>query len=231
MPSPSAAATVPSTSTPVEWSSAAVRRSPVSMFLGLGKARTPFRRPGSSSAAARWRACSIELCQALRAELAAGRPAGEALARAISWVEFPDPSAVWAVVAAARDGGDVPAALRAVAPSAGGEGLRRLAVCWQVAAAAGAGLATLVDRVEAMLRADEAHRQEVAAQLSGPRATARLLAVLPVLGVSMGAALGMNPFAFLFGTPAGLMCLLTGLTLAAGGVVWTRHLVRRAESG
>lgn len=229
-PAPSAAATAPSTAVLVERSPGAARRSPISMFLSLIEARTPFRRPGSPHTPARWRACSIELCQALRAELAAGRPAGEALARAISWVEFPDPSAVWAVVAAARDGGDVPAALLAVAPAAGGEGLRRLAVCWQIAVTAGASLATLVDRVEAMLRTEEAHRQEVAAQLAGPRATARLLAVLPVLGISMGAALGMNPFAFLFGTPIGLACLLAGLTLAAGGVAWTHHLVRRAES-
>src|SRR5690606_14577522 len=141
-----------------------------------------------------------------------------------------DPAVLSPVVAAARDGGDVPATLTAAAPRHGGEGFRRLAAGWHTAVEAGAGLTALIDRVEATLRAAEAHRQDVAAQLAGPRATARLLAALPALGLLMGAALGMSPLTFLFSGPAGLTCLLTGATLNACGLWWTRHLVQRAES-
>lgn len=184
-------------------------------------------RPSRRTAA--WRAASIELCQGLAAELSTGQTAGEALARAVSAAEFPDPVALRPLIAAARDGGDVPAALLAVAPEQGGEALRRLAACWQVSVTVGAALSVLVDRVAGSLREAQAHRQDVAAQLAGPRATARLLAGLPVLGLLMAAGLGMRPLHFLFGSPAGAACLAVGLALDGCGLWWTRHLVIRAQ--
>ncbi|WP_169949958.1 type II secretion system F family protein [Microbispora sp. H11081] len=187
------------------------------------------RRPRPGATAAAWRAASIELCQSLAAELSAGRPPGDALTRAISSVGLPDPAALAPVVAAARDGGDVAAALSGAAPARGGEGLVRLAACWRVSVAVGGGLTALVDRVCVSLREAQAHREEVAAQLSGPRATARMLAGLPVLGLLMAAGLGMNPLAFLLGGPAGFACLVVGLALDAAGVWWTHRLVIRAE--
>ncbi|MEU8200825.1 type II secretion system F family protein [Streptosporangium sp. NPDC049046] len=176
-----------------------------------------------------WRIASIELCQGLSAELAAGRTAGEALARAVGAAGFPEPVALRPLVAAARDGGDVPAALLAVAPEHGGEAFRGLAACWKASVTAGAGLAVLVDRVAGSLREAQAHRHEVAAQLAGPRATARLLAALPVLGLLMAAGLGMRPLHFLFGGPAGAGCLAVGLALDACGLWWTHRLVTRAQ--
>lgn len=187
------------------------------------------RRPRPGATAAAWRAASIELCQSLAAELSAGRTPGDALARAVSSVNPPDPAALAPVVAAARDGGDVAAALLHAAPARGGEGLVRLAACWRVSVAVGGGLTALVERVCASLREAQAHREEVAAQLSGPRATARMLAGLPVLGLLMAAGLGMDPLAFLFGGPAGFVCLVVGLALDAAGVWWTNRLVTRAE--
>ncbi|XVQ90157.1 type II secretion system F family protein [Microbispora siamensis] len=187
------------------------------------------RRPRPGATAAAWRAASIELCQSLAAELSAGRTPGDALARAVSSVSPPDPAVLAPVVAAARDGGDVAAALVNAAPARGGEGLVRLAACWRVSVAVGGGLTALVERVCASLREAQAHREEVVAQLSGPRATARMLAGLPVLGLLMAAGLGMNPLAFLFGGPAGFACLVVGLALDAVGVWWTHRLVTRAE--
>ncbi|GAA2880987.1 hypothetical protein GCM10010517_43820 [Streptosporangium fragile] len=176
-----------------------------------------------------WRVASIELCQGLAAELAAGRTAGEALARAVQAAGFPDPVALRPLVAAARDGGDVPAALLTAAPEEGGEAFRALAACWKVSMTAGAGLSVLVERVTVSLREAEAHRHNVAAQLAGPRATARLLAGLPVLGLVMAAGLGMRPLHFLFGGPAGAGCLVLGLVLDACGLWWTHRLVIRAQ--
>ncbi|WP_433499232.1 type II secretion system F family protein [Sphaerimonospora sp. CA-214678] len=186
-------------------------------------------RAGAARAAA-WRAASIELCQGVVAELSAGRTAGDALARAVAAVSPPDPAALAPVAVVARDGGDVAAALMRAAPAGGGEGLMRLAACWRVSVVVGGGLAGLIERVTVSLRDAEAHRLDLAAQLAGPRATARMLAVLPVLGLLMGAALGMDPLSFLLGGPAGFACLLVGLVLDVAGVWWTHRLVARAES-
>ncbi|MBO3745820.1 type II secretion system F family protein [Streptosporangiaceae bacterium NEAU-GS5] len=190
---------------------------------------TLLRRPRLARTATEWRRASIELCQAVVAELAAGRTPGAALERAVDSLVWPDPALLIPVAVAARDGGDIPAALVAAAPERGGEGLVRLAACWRVGVAAGGGLTALVERVGASLREAEAHRLDVAAQLAGPKATARLLAGLPIVGLLMGTALGMNPVTFLFGSPAGYACLILGLVLDAAGVWWTHHLVTRAE--
>ncbi|WP_433330596.1 type II secretion system F family protein [Spirillospora sp. CA-294931] len=112
----------------------------------------------------------------------------------------------------------------------GAEGLRLLAACWRVGAERGGTLATVLDGLAEALRDDEAQRQEVAVQLAGPRATARLLAVLPVLGLAMSAAMGGNPLVFLFTTLPGVACLVVGVGLDLTGLWWTQRLVQSAET-
>lgn len=192
----------------------------------LGRAALPGQ---AGREAAAWRKTCVELCQAIAAELAAGRASGDALVRAIDAVDPPDATVLRPVAATARDGGDVPTALAEAARPPGTEGLRRLAMCWQVSVTVGGGLTALVEGVATSLREAEAHRQDLSAQLAGPRATARLLAGLPLLGILMAVALGMRPLEFLLGHPAGAACLLTGLSLDVAGVLWIKRMVATAE--
>ena len=175
--------------------------------------------------AARRRSAVIELCSALAAELRSGATARDALIAASRDVSDVDHLA--AVAAAPH--GDVAQALRATAERNGGAGLRRLAACWQVSEGSGSGLAPSVSRLAATLRDEEQVRREVAAQLAGPRATAVLLALLPLFGLAMGNALGANPLAVLVGTPLGQGCLVLGLLLEVAGLLWTARITRRAE--
>ncbi|MEV6984591.1 type II secretion system F family protein [Sphaerisporangium sp. NPDC051017] len=187
------------------------------------------RRTDRARRAAEWRRASIELCQGIVAELSTGRTPGEALARAASCLDPPDPAVLRPVVAIARDGGDVATALERAAPDQGGEGLVRLAACWRVGLTVGGGLAALIERLGGSLREAEAHRAEVSAQLAGPRSTARLLAGLPALGLLLAAGLGLRPLEFLFGSPAGFACLAVGVLLDIAGVWWTNRLAARAQ--
>ena len=66
----------------------------------------------------------------------------------------------------------------------------------------------------------------LASQLSGPRATAGLLAVLPVLGLGMGAAMGARPWHVLTATGPGRLALLLGVGFDLLGVMWTERLTR-----
>ncbi|MYQ44671.1 hypothetical protein GTW40_06245, partial [Streptomyces sp. SID4985] len=134
------------------------------------------------------------------------------------------------VVAAARFGGDVPGALALAARRPGAEGLLGLAACWRVAVDQGAGLADGLDRLDGALRAEHGQRADLRAQLSGARATALLLAALPVLGLLLGAAMGAHPLRVLLHTGAGLGCLAAGALFEAAGVWWSSRIVRGAET-
>lgn len=123
---------------------------------------------------------------------------------------------------------DAPAWLRAAAGQPGRESLRRLAALWDVADATGAGLADGVDRLVAELDEERELRREVDTVLAGPRASARLMAGLPLMGVLLGTGLGGDPAGFLLHDPLGQGCLLAGTALVLGGLRWTRALADAA---
>lgn len=187
------------------------------------------RRVTASRSAAAERAGAVEATAVLGAELSAGRVPTDALAAAAEVAVGPARQALQAAAAAARLGGDVPAALVAAAPASAVETvLRSLAACWTVCAASGSGLAAAVQRLEEGLRADAARRRALQAELAGPRATASLLAVLPIFGLLMAAGLGADPLHVLLDTPVGWVCLTAGVVLDGAGLLWTSRLVARA---
>ncbi len=174
------------------------------------------------------RAAALEALAVLAGELRAGRPPGEALAGAAEVAVGGTAAALEAGAAAGRTGGEVPAALLVPTGSAVPEVLRGLAACWSVCTELGHGLAAAVDRLEQGVRAAEEQRRAVEAELAGPRATALLLAGLPLGGVALSFGLGADPVAVLLHTPIGIACLTAGLLIDLLGVLWTRALVSRA---
>ncbi|TDD20138.1 type II secretion system protein [Actinomadura sp. KC06] len=172
----------------------------------------------------RRRTSVIELCDAMAAELTAGRTPDEAFTASTTVL---DPQVAKELLSLPHP---PPDHLGELASRPGAEGLRLLAACWRVGAERGGTLATVLDGLATALRDEESQRQDVSVQLAGPRATARLLAALPLLGLALAAALGAHPLPFLFGTLPGLACLITGATLNLTGLYWTRRLARSAET-
>nr|WP_037762215.1 type II secretion system F family protein [Streptomyces sp. 142MFCol3.1] len=202
--------------------------------LLLGAVAVPLLRRVRRSAEARQERdrrvdAVIALCGALAGEVRAGCQPGEALLRAArDSGGLGDAQPV--VLAAARFGGDVPAALTEAARQPGAEGLVGLAACWRVAVDRGAGLAAGLDRLEGALRAERDERADLRAQLAGPRSTAAMLAALPVLGLLLGTALGADPLHVLLHSGSGLGCLLVGGALEGAGLWWALRIVRGAEN-
>jgi tight adherence protein B len=182
------------------------------------------RSRGARAEAAQRRRAVVEMCDAVAAELRAGQPALRALLRVAE--EHPDLAPAGR---AAELGGDVPAALEALSAAPGAAGFKSIAAAWRVADRSGAGLAVVLDRVSNTLRSDQAAVREVEASLGPPRATARMLAVLPFLGLLLGAGIGGDPLAFLVRTGAGNACLVVGCGLALVGVWWVERLADAVE--
>ncbi|HSA51710.1 MAG TPA: hypothetical protein VLH10_16565 [Yinghuangia sp.] len=192
---------------------------PVAVFVMHRQTHVEARRE-----AALLRAGVAELASVMVGELRAGQPPFEAFIVAVECAGAPIRTRLGEAVSVARVGGDVPAALSRAAAPPGADGLVRIAACWRVAADCGAGFAPALGRVAAGLRTEETGLREAEAELSGARATARLLAGLPMFGILLGHAIGADPLSLLLHAPVGIACLVFGLALLATGLTWTDRI-------
>ena len=126
-----------------------------------------------------------------------------------------------------RAGLPVPPAVQVAAESRpdGSDRLRRLAsAAVRLADRTGAPLAELVERIEADARATDRGLAAAAAQAAGARATAWLLAALPVGGIGLGYGIGVDPVAVLLHTPVGGVCAIVAVALQVAGLFWAERL-------
>lgn len=130
----------------------------------------------------------------------------------------------------ARLGGSVPDALRLASDTKGCLALARVAAAWQLAETTGAPIAGVLGRVAAGVRRHAEHVRDVRVELAGPRASARLLAGLPLIGLLMGVGLGARPFQVLLTTSYGQVALCVGIACELAGLFWTDRIARRAEA-
>jgi len=172
------------------------------------------------------RRAELEWVEALAAETRAGRdPASAAVAAGSA---APASPAVVLATAAAAGGGDVAAALRTEASAS--DLVRAVAACWEVAHGSGAGLSASLTALADAAREGERVRRDLRAGLAEPKATAFVLAALPLVGLGLGAGLGADPLSWLLGTAAGRLVLGVGLILEAVGALWSWRIVRALEA-
>lgn len=194
------------------------------LALGAAGARALWRRRATGREAEQNAARLAEVCDLLAAELSAGRPVEAALDEAATaWPR------IRPVAEVCRFGGDVPAAFREAAGVPGAGGLRFLAAAWAMSQRTGGGLGTATRRVAEVVARGQATRSVVAGELASARATARLVAVLPVVALLMGSGAGADPWTFLLRTPWGLGCLAAGLAVGLLGLWWIEVIAREVD--
>ncbi|AZA12279.1 type II secretion system F family protein [Corynebacterium gerontici] len=108
--------------------------------------------------------------------------------------------------------------------------LRTVAHCWRIAERHGIAMAPLLENAERQLRARLHHRQRTNAAMQGPKATAAILCALPLVGMLLGAAMGVNVPQLLVSSFIGNCMLLIGIVLISSGLLWTQRIIRGATS-
>ena len=190
------------------------RRAPATMWWARAASLPQLSGHGSAT-----RARDIaSLTSALATELRSGQPPDQA------WRHVLFGATGWLPATAVVDA-DIVLVLRRWAGLPGWSGLDAVAVCWQLAGATGAGLADALDRIGEAMRHEHEVAAEVHGQLSSTRATAVMLATLPLVAVAMGSILGADPLGVLFGTAVGVACLALGATLTVLGWWWVGRQV------
>ncbi|MGY1855133.1 type II secretion system F family protein [Modestobacter sp. SYSU DS0290] len=161
----------------------------------------------------------------LVAEVRSGRPLAEAAGAAAAGC--PDRVTARALEPVLRLGEPPP--LRPGDPL--GPALVRLAAAVRLSLRTGCSLAAVVGAVEDDLRARLRTAAELRAAVAGPRASATVLAGLPVLGLLMGAGVGADPWRVLTTTTPGTVLLVVGVGLEVAGLAWSARLVGRVVRG
>lgn len=99
---------------------------------------------------------------------------------------------------------------------------------WLTAERRGIPVAGLLEYMQHRIDAHLRHARASRAALQGPQATAVILAILPLAGIAMGAAMGANPWHFFTSTSLGGIFLLVGTALACGGFIWVDRIIAGA---
>ncbi|MBK6954398.1 MAG: hypothetical protein IPH27_02485 [Actinomycetales bacterium] len=97
----------------------------------------------------------------------------------------------------------------------------------ELSQSAGVPLADSWEAAAGLLREHEAVRRRVAVALAGPRATMRILTLLPLAGPLVGAVFAVDPWRMYAGSPIAIGCLGLGLALLGIGRWWCSLLIRR----
>jgi tight adherence protein B len=125
-------------------------------------------------------------------------------------------------------GGSVPDGLALAAQHAHGPGAQVLVwlrITAQMAERTGAPAAAVYDGLVRGIDEELEQAQELSIALAGPRATAAVLAALPLAGLVLALLMGVNSLAVLTGTTVGRACLTGGVLLWLAGQRWMKRLL------
>jgi tight adherence protein B len=162
-----------------------------------------------------------EALAAFAADLRAGRSVDDAAVAASA--ACPDAATAEALGRALR----APETVETTPAGAWEEAVQQIAAGVRLSVRTGCSLAAVACAVEDDLRARQRQQQDLRTAVAGPRASAALLAALPLLALAMGSGVGADPWHVLTATPVGNLLLVVGVGLEAAGLAWASQQVRR----
>lgn len=118
---------------------------------------------------------------------------------------------------------DAPAGDAGAAPRV----LDALCCGWVLSRRHGVAFGRVVAGIADQLADEVAAEQERVAHLAGPRMSGYVLAALPLMGLVLGAGMGVDPVQVLIGSDAGRLLLVVGVALMCAGLLWSARIVGR----
>jgi tight adherence protein B len=103
----------------------------------------------------------------------------------------------------------------------------RLRSGWLLTSRHGVAFAPLIDAFAADLSEQIAADSARSGEVAGPRMSGYVMALLPVLGLALGAGMGADPVHVLLASSVGKILLLIGTSLTCVGLLWSDRIVRR----
>ncbi len=103
----------------------------------------------------------------------------------------------------------------------------RLRGGWTLTRRHGIAFTPLIDALAAELAEQLVADSRRAGEVAGPRMSGYVMAVLPLLGLLLGAGMGADPLEVLFRTQLGNVLLVVGTALTCGGLLWSARIVAR----
>lgn len=108
--------------------------------------------------------------------------------------------------------------------------LQQLGCMWDIAEQHGISMTKILRHLHEQINHKMRHDARMRASIQGATVSAIILAALPLLGIGMGYALGVDAPGFLFGGGVGGAILILGMGCECAGVLWSRRIIERATT-
>ena len=107
----------------------------------------------------------------------------------------------------------------------------RIGVAWQTSDSYGLPMVELMRSLRSDVLSRRQFHDRTRAGMAGPRATATVLAGLPILGIALGQGIGAHPLTVLFSPGLGGILFVVGTGLAAAGLLWSQRITDKVLTG
>lgn len=99
---------------------------------------------------------------------------------------------------------------------------------WRLANRLGGSVLTAVERQIETLQNRQMHLRNIELAMAAPRATAKLVMALPVLGLLLAQLSGLRPVEAVFSNPIGFIAVAIGAGLMVIGRIWSDSMISKA---
>ena len=100
---------------------------------------------------------------------------------------------------------------------------------WNLAQHSGGAVGPALNHLAEVIETQDRFARQIEISYSAPKATARLIMVLPLAALLIEQLLGLNPVRAIFNQPIGLLAAVSGILLLWLGQRWSKRLLTKAQ--